>query len=317
MTTAVAAADTAQRFRVSVACASEVPAIRLDGLGFSCADVRRSFELAARGQPLDLTFYDNRGDRNAALTNVDEAIRSGTQLFIQYDPDTAVNAATGTRLKAAGIPALGLNHLVPGAPMYGSDNAAAGTIAGQALAEFSATNWRGAVPVAVVVGGAMPVESTDTRISGITAGLRRATPGMVITRLDGSSNERLEKTLTTFLAAQKGKKILIAALDDRSAVIAKEVVEAAGRIDDCVIVSQGLDRSMHGGMHDKREISPDNRGSIVLGSVAYFLDRYGYDVLPLALRMLRGETVPARTATRHQLITSANVFQVYPPTDMN
>ena len=137
MTTAAAATDTAQRFRVSVACASEVPAVRLDGLGFSCADVRRSFELAARGQPLDLTFYDNRGDRNAALTNVDEAIRGGTQLFIQYDPDAAVNAATGTRLKAAGIPALGLNHLVPGAPLYGSDNAAAGLIAGQALAEFA------------------------------------------------------------------------------------------------------------------------------------------------------------------------------------
>ena len=317
MTAAVAAPDPALRYNVSVACASETPAIRLDGLGFSCADVRRSFELAVRGMPLELTFYDNRGDRTVALTNLDEAIRRGTQLFIQYDPDAAVNAATGTRLKAAGIPVLALNHSVPGAPQYGSDNVAAGSIAGQALAEFAATNWRGVVPVAAVVGGATPVESTDARINGITAGLRRATPAMVITRLDSGNTERLEKTLTAFLATQKGKKILIAALDDRSAVSAKEVVEAAGRIDDCVIVSQGLDRSMHGGMHEKREISPDNRGSIVLGSVAYFLDRYGYDVLPLALRMLRGEAVPARTATRHQLITPANVFWVYPPTDMN
>lgn len=317
MTATLAAPDPALRYRVSIACASETPAIRLEGLGFSCADVRRSFELAARGLPLDLTFYDNRGDRTAALANLDEAIRSGTQLFIQYDPDAAVNAATGTRLKAAGIPVLSLNHPVPGAPLYGSDNTAAGSIAGQALAEFAATNWRGAAPVAAVVGGAMPVESTDARISGISAGLRRAAPGMPITRLDSGNTERLEKTLTTFLSAQKGKKVLIAALDDRSAVSAREVVEAAGRIDDCVIVSQGLDRSMHGGMHEKREISPDNRGSIVLGSVAYFLDRYGYDVLPLALRMLRGETVPARTTTRHQLITPANVFWVYPPTDMN
>ena len=30
---------------------------------------------------------------------------------------------------------------------------------------------------------------------------------------------------------------------------------------------------------------------------AYYMDRYGYDVLPLALRLLAGETLPSRTAT--------------------
>jgi ribose transport system substrate-binding protein len=129
--------------------------------------------------------------------------------------------------------------------------------------------------------------------------------------------ERLEKSLNAFLTVQRGKKILVAALDDRSALSAKEVIETAGRVDDCVIVSQGLDRSMHGGMHEKREISPDNRASIVLGSVAFYLDRYGYDVLPLALRILRGEAVPAKTSTRHLLVTSANIFREYPPADLN
>jgi hypothetical protein len=55
----------------------------------------------------------------------------------------------------------------------------------------------------------------------------------------------------------------------------------------------------------------------VIGSVAFYLDRLGYDVLPLALRMLRGEPVPARTATPHKLVTAANVFIEYPPYDMN
>jgi len=36
--------------------------------------------------------------------------------------------------------------------------------------------------------------------------------------------------------------------------------------------------------------------------VAYYLDRYGYEVLPIAMRMLRGEQVPARTLTKHVLI---------------
>jgi hypothetical protein len=55
----------------------------------------------------------------------------------------------------------------------------------------------------------------------------------------------------------------------------------------------------------------------VLGSVAYYMDRYGYEVLPLALRMLAGEVIPAVTVTAHRLVTAANVFREYPPFDMN
>jgi hypothetical protein len=70
-------------------------------------------------------------------------------------------------------------------------------------------------------------------------------------------------------------------------------------------------------MNDRKEIDPNNRGSIVLGSVAFFLDRVGDSALPLALRMLRGEQLPPRTVTSHLLITAANVFIEYPPYDMN
>jgi hypothetical protein len=48
---------------------------------------------------------------------------------------------------------------------------------------------------------------------------------------------------------------------------------------------------------------------VVLGSVAYYMDRYGYDVLPLALRLLGGETLPLCMLPRHTLVTAANVFR--------
>jgi ABC-type sugar transport system substrate-binding protein len=312
-----AAPDAKRSYRIAVACVSDDPAIRLEGLGFSCADVRTSFVLAARSQPVELSFYDNRGERSIAMSNIDDAIRNRVDLFIEYDPDPEVNAAAGARLKAAAIPALAINYPIPGAPLYAADNAAAGAIAGEALTKFAAANWQGAAVVAVIVGGTAPADLVETRVKGITAGLRRGRSGIVITRIEGGSPERLERNLTAFLAAQRGKKILVAALDDRSAVNAKEVIEAAGRSDDCVIISQGLDRSIHGGMHEKKEISFDNRGSIVLGSVAFYVDRYGYDVVPLALRILRGEAVPAQTKTKHMLVTPMNVFREYPPYDMN
>jgi ribose transport system substrate-binding protein len=47
------------------------------------------------------------------------------------------------------------------------------------------------------------------------------------------------------------------------------------------------------------------------------MDRYGYDVLPLALRLLAGDKLPPHTVTDHMLVTATNVFQEYPPIDMN
>jgi hypothetical protein len=132
----------------------------------------------------------------------------------------------------------------------------------------------------------------------------------------GGQPVRADALLTKFLRTQHGR-LLIATLDDLSAVHARNAIEMNRRQSDCIIVSLGLDRNIHGGASEKKELDPNNRGSVVLGSVAYYLDRYGYEVLPLALRLLNGETLPPRTVTRHILVTAANVFREYPPIDMN
>jgi ABC-type sugar transport system substrate-binding protein len=117
-------------------------------------------------------------------------------------------------------------------------------------------------------------------------------------------------------AGNPNTRILVAAMDDTTALSAKAALESLGRTADAAIVGLGCDRSVHGEASERKEIDPNNRGSILIGSVAFYLDRYGYDLLPLALRMLRGEPVPPRTPTRHILITSANVWREYPPYDM-
>jgi ABC-type sugar transport system substrate-binding protein len=156
------------------------------------------------------------------------------------------------------------------------------------------------------------------RIQGVTEGLRQELPDLTPVQLDSAGHSvRAGGVLAKFLATQTRRKVLVAALDDASALAAKSAVETAGRMSDCVIVSQGADRSIHGGASEKKEIDPANRGSIILGSVAYYFDRYGYEILPIALRMLRGEQVPSQTSTRHVLISAKNVFVEYPPYDMN
>lgn len=307
-----------RRYTIAFANLTEEPGVTLEATGFTGRGVRDSFVLAARRLPVDLVLYDNRRDVRAALDNAADAARRKVDLFVEYFHDPATNEAVGRTFRDARIPVLAVNYPVGDAPLYTADNAAAGRIAGEALGDFAARSWQGRTVVGMIVGpvGARQ-DRLPERVQGVIEGLRRRQPTIRIVSLDTQGNPATVATLVgRTVAAQPNAKFLIAALDDATALAAKSALEAAGRLADGAIVAHGCDRSIHGGASDRKEIDPSNRGSIVLGSVAFYLDRYGYEVLPLALRMLRGEPVAARTATAHTLITAANVFREYPPYDL-
>ena len=306
-----------RRFSIAFANITEAPGVTLEATGFTGPDVRESFVLAARRLPVDLVLYDNARNAPQALANVDDAIARRVDLYIQYLDDATTNAEVAARLRQARIPVLALNYSVPGAPLYGADNEAAGRLAGEALGDFAARTWRGQPMVAALIGPLTSGPAVE-RGRGVAAGLKSRLPSLALTPLDTRGNPaQVAVLLGRVLSGSPRSKILIAALDDTTALAAKNALEAAGRLADAAIVSHGVDRTIHGGMNDRKEIDPNNRGSIVIGSVAFYLDRYGEDVLPLALRMLRGEAIAPRTTTRHRLITAANVFREYPPYDMN
>ena len=318
LTAVLPAASQPRRYTIAFANITEEPGVTLEGTGFTGADVRQSFVLAARGQPIELVLYDNQKDATKALANVADAIQRKVDLYIQYFPDPATNKDVAEMLRNAGIPALAVNYPMIGAPLYGVDNRAAGRVAGEALARFASRAWTGQPMVAILLGNlADQANGFPERVQGVREPLTRLLPATRIITLDTRGNPaQVSPLLGKAAAASPNTRFLIVALDDTTALSAKSTLEVLGRITDAAIVGLGCDRSVHGGASEKKEIDPNNRGSILIGSVAFYLDRYGYDVLPLALRMLHGEPVPARTPTRHILITTANVWREYPPYDM-
>ncbi len=307
-----------RRYVIAFANFTEEPGVTLEGTGFTGREIHNSFTLAARDKPVEMVFYDNQRDDAKALANADAAIARKVDLYIQYYRGAA-NVAVAEKLKAAGIPILAVNYPVPGAPLYTADNVAAGRIAGDALVRFASRAWRGQAMAAVIPGNLSDAaDRVPEGAQGVTGAPARGPPGVRVTQLDTKGNPaQVGPLFGKFVASFPKGKLLLAATDDTTALAVKAAVEAAGRVQDSAIVSHGVDRSIHGGMNDRKEIDPANRGSIVIGSVAFYLDRYGYDVLPLALRMLKGEAVPPRVTTRHTLISATNVFIEYPPYDMN
>lgn len=317
LTVARARADEPKRLTVAFANLTEDPAVRLEGTGFTGGQVRDSFSLAARRLPIDLVLYDNMLDTSRALANVEDAIRRRADVYIHYGWSSAVNADIGRRLAKAEIPVIAVSQPIPGAPLYSADNAAAGRIAGEALARHAAATWPERSVQLVIIGP--PADRTnrlDERATGIAAALKPLSGTPV--RLDTGGNPlKVDAVLRGFLSGHAGQRVLVGALDDATALAAKAAVESAGRNADVVIVSQGCDRSVHGNAAERKELDPANRGTILLGSVGFFLDRYGYDVLPLALDLVAHRPVAALTTTQHRLVTPANAFVLYPPSDMN
>src|SRR6202049_3106937 len=131
-----------RRYRISFANLDETPGVTLEGLGFTGTELRRSFELAARTLPVDMLYFDNAGDPARALANAEAAIAAKVDLLIEYNADAEANAEIARRLAGASIPVLALVDPLPGAPVYGPDNRAAGRIAGGALGAFALEHWQ-------------------------------------------------------------------------------------------------------------------------------------------------------------------------------
>src|SRR3954470_20628642 len=93
-----------RRFRIALANLDETPGVTLEGLGFAGADVKRSFELAARTMPVDMLWFDNAGDPARAITNAEAAIAAKVDLLIEYNADLETNVEIARQLAAAGIP---------------------------------------------------------------------------------------------------------------------------------------------------------------------------------------------------------------------
>src|SRR5881394_3100534 len=166
---ASAARGDARRFRIALANLDETPGVTLEGLGFTGSEVRRSFELAARTLPVDMFYFDNAGDPARAIANAEAAIAAKIDLLIEYNTDREANAEIARRLAAASIPGLALVHPLPGAPLYGPNNRAAGGIAGRALGAFAVETWPGERVMGVLIGDlADPGPAISERVKGIT-----------------------------------------------------------------------------------------------------------------------------------------------------
>jgi len=300
------------------ACQTEAPASEEITVGYAglsgefpfVQDVNNGLQRVADCLDVDLIITDNEYDPQVALTNADTLVTRGVDVAIEFQTDVGVAPAICDKFDAAGIPVIAIDipH-EPCAAFFGANNLEAGKIGGRNLGRMAMEQWGGDVDALVLLELPQSGEMPQQRMSGAALGVQEILPELTddkIIRVDGKGT--LEDSRTVFqdvlTRLTDADHILVSAINDPSAVGALRAAEAANRTDDVLIAGQNAT------IEARPEICRDNPAFI--GSVAYFPDRYGDYLIPLAIRLAGGEAPPEEVLIDHLWIDRTNIDQYYP-----
>jgi ribose transport system substrate-binding protein len=271
-------------------------------------DVTESIRVAAAETCTELIELDNRLSARVAIGNSEKLVRERVDLAIEFQVCHDIAPLVASKFAEAGIPMIAVHTPHPGATFFGGNNYIAGRIGGRALGRWALKAWNGKVDSVLLLGHAATGPLTNSRLTGTAVGITEILPGFdasAIVRLDakGGYAETMDIVLK-HLARSNARRILVGAINDAVALGALRAFTEIGRPEDCAIMGQNGTIAARGEMRV--------RGSRLIGSVAFFPERYGDHLMPLALGILRRKCIPPAVFIKHTLITAQNVDDFYP-----
>jgi ribose transport system substrate-binding protein len=271
-------------------------------------DVSTSLQRAAAAQGIELICVDNRYNAKIAQRNADVLVREKVDLVIEFQTDDHVAPIVAAKYRTAGIPLIALEVPHPGATYFGANNYEAGLIGGRHLGRWAkqqrCTDADEIVFIALDRAGSLP----KMRLTGMLVGMKEVYPTLENCRVtyldgDGKLGESFE-IMRRYLRTSRSRRFLIGAINDPSALGALRAMHEAGRSESCAVMGQNASPE---GRAELRQ--PNTR---LIGSVAYFPEKYGAEIVAVALDILHRRPVPPAVFVKHQLVTPENVDHIYP-----
>ncbi len=272
--------------------------------------VREGIERAAKeAGNVDLVTMNNRMDGQTALNNADNFLVQSVQGVIEFQTDEQFGLAIMDKFNAEKIPVIAIDIPMKGATFFGVNNTQAGRMAGEGLGNWIKKNWEGKVDALIMLelpqSGPVPAE----RMKGQRDGLES-----VVGKIDESKVKHLDSKNTLEEAHRlvkdamntlpDARRIAVVCINDDTALGAIGAAEAAGRKKDIAVVA--VDGSDRGREEIRKSDTP------MVGTTASFPEKYGDKLIPLIVKMMKGESVPPAVYTDHVFLTRDNVAQHYP-----
>jgi len=271
-------------------------------------EVSIGLERAAAAEGIALISLDNRYNPKIAERNADILVRENVNLVIEFQTDENIAPIVAAKYRAAGIPLIAIEIPHPGAVYYGANNYEAGLIGGRYLGRWVKQNWRGEADEIILLALPRAGNLPRMRLMGMLAGLRETVPQLEnceANYIDGDGVLSASfNVVRKHLRSSRRERILVGAINDPSALGALRAFEEAGRAACCAIMSQNASPEGRAEMRQS--------GTRLMGSVGYFPEKYGAEIVKLALDILHHRPVPPAVFVKHQLITPENVDHFYP-----
>ena len=270
-------------------------------------EVQKSIELACARENLQLIKVDNRYSAREALRNADLLIKEQVDLVLEFQTYERVAPVVAAKFLEANTPVIAIEVPHPGATYFGANNCKAGLIAG-------------------------------LRITGFADGLRAELPevgNLPAVHLNGRGDfEQVLETMRQFLRRAKARRenrqsaTRVTGPDQActSSALGSNVLERAVKRTLIGMMCARWRRCEHLRKWEPlikspsrvRIASPKFRaelrrpGTPLIGTVAYFPELYGEEIIPLALGILAKKTLAPAVFVKHQLVTPRNVDLIYP-----
>ena len=268
----------------------------------------------AADEGVELIVLEHGHDDATPLKNAALLIKERVDLAIDYQFVEPVASATASKFVDADIPVIAMGTPRPRTLYYGPNNYVAGVMGGRHLGRWAKRNWQGKADELVLVQTCMESPVTRMRIEGFEVGVRQVLPDLDASRIVRLQSNTLFahglefsyglESVRKHLRRSGGRRVLLGADWDHAGLGALRALEEAGRSEDSAIVTLG-------GTPEGR-VELRRPGTRLVGDVAFFLDRYGRDVIGLALDVLAKKSVPPAAFAKHVVLTSTNVHHYYP-----
>lgn len=266
--------------------------------------IARSLGKAAAVMGIDLIELNNKGNPTIAIENARQLVDERVNLAIEFQNNADVAPIIADIFATAAIPVIALHIPQPGAVYFGPDNYRAGWTAGTALAEYAQSHWRGRFDIALAMDIPQGGTALRSRITGVIGAVEHAmggVPAAKVIRLDtdGTRDESRSAVLSFLRSHPSARRLLISGVSDDNALAALDAVREMGLSKTCAIVG-------HDGTYEALRAMADSSLPF-FGTVAFFPEQYGRQLIDLASSIIRGDSVPPAVHVPHQLITRSNL----------
>lgn len=270
-----------------------------------------------KGTELMMTIDDR--DASKMKTAIDTFVLQGADIIVDFSVLIESGSAIATDLKKEGIPMIGVDAKYENAFFFGVDNAGAGNMLGEYIAEYAKTNWGSSIDAIQVLYSEASGENVKQRVSRaaetlVELGIVEA-ENVTYTNTSSQGSASVDVTYARSLvvdyltAHQDAENVAIITYTDEAANAADVAITSSDRGDGSVkVFSHGCDLAVLQRLQNKE-------GNIVC-SMNYNSRGYGAQILDACAQILdaqaKGETLDEWFYNEIYVVDQDNVWDYYP-----